>query len=209
MELHTAFELEAPELEERPLSGTGAVQVRLKSCEGGSGTNEVEEEMQWETLPESDGGGLIGIPTDPSGCPYLAQFLWDESVDDVAVELLVVDGNDVDFTHAFHIEPAETIGLGTILGRQQKTAAWLITPNQLNVTDPAGQDFKVSARVQYRWNGELREFTTRAHTINVFSSPELVIRYELPETSEDFLCQEFDLVATIQNVGNGPARNVR
>ncbi|MGD8848664.1 MAG: RHS repeat-associated core domain-containing protein [Anaerolineales bacterium] len=131
----------------------------------------------------------------------------DSTINDVSVEIIIEDPNGFDRTAGFEFIPEVPTGLGNIPVGGGAEQEWILLPSLLNVTDPEGEDFFAYARITYTWGGQTFFTETVPELITVYPSPDLVITYQLPLPPN--VCTEFPLKVTIQNRGEGPARNLR
>ena len=127
-------------------------------------------------------------------------------IEGVSVDIRLFDEFDVDQTRGFTLIPVVPTDLGTIPISGSESGGWLILPDDLNISAPEGQQYKVVAVINYAWNGGSYSIETVPETITVFPAPELAITYELPPPDCEAI--EFDIKATVYNRGLGPARNL-
>ena len=225
--LHTTFTLGEIPTEERGGSAQG--DIRMGSC----------SRWTWSSVPGTHrltgrtSGTSVSFPTYGGAPTYnfdhqqvrmkISQKIMLESeafqasleiqntsaapIQDVSVEIRITDPDGLDRSAGFEFIPDIPTGLGTIPVNGGVDQEWILLPSLLGVTDPEGEDFLASAVITYTWGGQTFYTETVPELITVYPSPDLVITYQLPLPPN--VCTEFPLKVTIQNRGQGPARNLR
>lgn len=125
----------------------------------------------------------------------------------VEIDVILRDANGLDRSAGFDLIPVTPTALGDIPVAGSTSQEWFILPSALGVTSPDGEAFTASAEITYIWGGDTFAVETVPEAITVYPAPDLVITYQLPLT--DTVCTEFPLKVTIQNRGQGPARDLR
>ena len=129
------------------------------------------------------------------------------ALQDLSVEFKIQNAELQDQTNDFTILPGTSTLPGSLAVGDAAGGDWLILPSGLNVSDPNGIKFLVSALIRYNWAGTDYEFQTVPQWITVYPAPDLTLQYELP--SPEGYCTDFDLRVLIENQGLGWAKNVR
>jgi len=130
-----------------------------------------------------------------------------DALQNLSVEIKIQNADLQDQTGGFIILPETPALPGSLAVGDAAGGDWLILPSGLNVSDPNGVKFLVSALVAYRWAGADYSFQTVPQWVTVYPAPDLALHYELPSPEE--YCTEFDLRVLIENKGLGWARDVR
>lgn len=128
-------------------------------------------------------------------------------IEDVSVDVILRDDSGIDRSTAFELIPQTPTALGSIPVGGSSAQEWFILPASLGVTSPEGEAFQASAEITYTWGGNTFTVETVPESITVYPAPDLVITYQLP--LPDNACTQFPLKVTIQNRGDGPARDLR
>ncbi|MBA3533428.1 MAG: carboxypeptidase regulatory-like domain-containing protein, partial [Ardenticatenales bacterium] len=110
-------------------------------------------------------------------------------------------------TDKFTVLPLVPIQPGPVAPGQSTALAWTILPDEGAVSDPQGEQFLVSASIDYRLNGTLHTLHTMRDGITVYPAPKLKLTYRLP--MPDSVCKVFNLNLIVTNEGVGAARDLR
>ncbi len=129
------------------------------------------------------------------------------TIQDMSVDIRLVDEANQDRTDGFRFEPETVTTLGDVSAGGSLSQDWLILPKDLGITSSEGENFAIRAIISYSWGGLTYSIETPPELITVYPAPDLVITYELPLPDEP--CTIFVLKTTIENQGDGPARNLR
>jgi hypothetical protein len=131
-----------------------------------------------------------------------------ETVNNINVDLIIVDENGNPANGLFEITPLPPTSLGDLPAGGQVPGQWLILPVNMDVSEVNGRLFRIRAHMSYSVLGTAYTLDTIPLDFRVYPAPELIIDYELPYSEPGTTCTDFDMRATVHNVGAGPARNV-
>ena len=158
---------------------------------------QVRVRLSQKIMLEGEGFQATLELTNTSGAP----------IENVSIDVVLRDANGLDRSAGFDLIPETPTDLGTISVGGSQTQEWFLLPSLLGVTNPEGELFQASAAITYTWGGNSFTVETVPEAITVYPAPDLVITYQLP--LPDVACTVFPLKVTIQNRGQGPARNLR
>lgn len=179
-----------------PFSGTIGEMITIE----GEANQEVRMEISQQLLLEGEGFQATLI---------LNNRLSAETVNNINVDLMIVDENGNPANGLFEITPAPPSALGDLPAGGEVAGQWLILPVNMDVTEVNGRLFRIRAHMSYSVLGTTYTLDTIPRDFRVYPAPELIIDYELPYSEPGTNCTDFEMRATVHNVGAGPARNVR
>ncbi|MEI9476509.1 MAG: Ig-like domain-containing protein [Deltaproteobacteria bacterium] len=132
------------------------------------------------------------------------------SLSNVFLKLDIKDGNGNDASWLFFVVVTQKTGItsleeGSISGLADIN--WQIIPSSdAGGTQPEGLNYEVSATIDYGYDGNSFNYTTKSETITVKPMPKLVVDYYLPYVV--MAGEPLKIKVKVTNQGAGPAHNL-
>ena len=135
-------------------------------------------------------------------------------MDSLKIEVRVEDSKGEDVSTQFHQVAPGLSGIQSVDGSDSLKALstmksyWQIIPGEgLGGKSPEGEKYYVKAMMTYFINGRLVQTQTQGVEITVHPQPKLYLHYYLPKNV--YAHEPFKLGFEVENVGYGPAQNLR